>query len=960
MKSHAQATLHLCGVDWAGRALNDPGMTRPRFRFSAFWLMMLLPCLQLPVALRAATPGWSAPAGLRIEPQGIVRARVAANIESWLLPAPESNPGMLGMFRVRDREPKPNLVPWAGEFVGKYLISAIQTLALADSPALRTRVEGVLAELLASQAEDGYLGPFPKAERLRGHWDLWGHYHVMQALLLWHEATGDMAVLKACERAGELVCRTYLDGTARVFDAGSPEMNMAIIHVLGQLHRVTREPRLAQLMVEIEKDWERAGDYFRMGLRGREFYATPLPRWESLHDVQGLLELGRLTGDSRYAEAFENLWRSIAKWDRHNAGSFTTGEQATGNPYADGAIETCCTVAWMALTADMLRLRGSSRVADELELSFFNGGLGAQHPSGRWWTYSTPMDGVREASAHSIVFQARAGTPELNCCSVNGPRVLSMLRDWALLSSREGLMLNHLGPARYSGQWEGKGPFAFEVSGAYPRGPEIELRVEEAPPGLNRVLIRIPAWSRRTTVAVNGLPVAEPAPGRHLALERQWIKGDRVAIHFDFGLRAEAGDREALGKVSIYRGPLLLAWDQRWNDHDESGIPAVAVSKLSMAGVRNLPTGKEEAAAPPWVLVDVPAEGGRRVMLSDYANAGSTGTRYRSWLAASDPLPPPPIARQPADGKPIPPGAVVFRWTGPRTTNQQVSSWRFWIADDPEGHNRILERGGLQTPSVEIDGAAMARLELGRVHYWAASSLNSHGQSEHLGLPSRFLVDPTLPPPEEISAAAGARLLIVSDMLLGKPNPRPGHLMEALSRYDHTPFAGLNGVDQRVVYQVPEFPADAYTASLWLRVEAFPDKRLGQVISAWCRPMDDPLRLCVDGGKLFARIESGGGYSTPGFPIQPGRRHHVAVVKDAGELRLHVDGELVASAVVPETLQTVSGALGIGGNPLYSGSEYLRMEAADFQFWSGALPPDEIADMASKPSGAARGWEPPR
>ena len=55
------------------------------------------------------------------------------------------------------------------------------------------------------------------------------------------------------------------------------------------------------------------------------------------------------------------------------------------------------------------------------------------HPSGRWWTYNTPMDGDRKASAHDIVFQARAGTPELNCCSVNGPRVARDARDWAVM-----------------------------------------------------------------------------------------------------------------------------------------------------------------------------------------------------------------------------------------------------------------------------------------------------------------------------------------------------------------------------------------------------------------------------------------------------------------------------------------------------------------------------------------------
>jgi DUF1680 family protein len=77
----------------------------------------------------------------------------------------------------------------------------------------------------------------------------------------------------------------------------------------------------------------------------------------------------------------------------------------------------------MAITIDYLQLTGDSRAADDLELTTLNGGLGAQHPSGRWFTYNTPMDGVREASAHTIVFQSRAGTPELNCCSVNGPRV---------------------------------------------------------------------------------------------------------------------------------------------------------------------------------------------------------------------------------------------------------------------------------------------------------------------------------------------------------------------------------------------------------------------------------------------------------------------------------------------------------------------------------------------------------
>jgi hypothetical protein len=135
-------------------------------------------------------------AGARFQFGGVLGSRIDANVEAWLLRAPQANPGMLEMFRVRDRQPVPNLVPWAGEFVGKYLISAIQALRMSGNPALRQQVSNVVAELIATQAEDGYLGPFPRATRLKGNWDLWGHYHVMQALMLWHEATGDTASSK--------------------------------------------------------------------------------------------------------------------------------------------------------------------------------------------------------------------------------------------------------------------------------------------------------------------------------------------------------------------------------------------------------------------------------------------------------------------------------------------------------------------------------------------------------------------------------------------------------------------------------------------------------------------------------------------------------------------------------------------------------------------------------------------
>src|SRR5678815_4967195 len=160
--------------------------------------------IRLLFSIALATPLLAAPQPDKLQPLaadarfkfgGVIGERVEANIDNWLLRAPLANPGMLEMFRVRDRQPAPSLVPWAGEFAGKYLISCVQALRMSERADLRAHVERFVADLIATQADDGYLGPFPKYRRLMGEWDLWGHYHVMQGLLAWRDFSGDDAAL---------------------------------------------------------------------------------------------------------------------------------------------------------------------------------------------------------------------------------------------------------------------------------------------------------------------------------------------------------------------------------------------------------------------------------------------------------------------------------------------------------------------------------------------------------------------------------------------------------------------------------------------------------------------------------------------------------------------------------------------------------------------------------------------
>lgn len=918
------------------------------------FLLLLLSCA-LCGRVQAAAPIVEDIPEARWQFSGPIGERMAANRDQWLLTAPASNPGMLGMFKQRDRTPKSDLVPWAGEFVGKYLLSAILALRAAPEPdysRLAATVRGVVDQLIASQADDGYLGPFPASERLLGQWDLWGHYHAMIALLEYNRATGNQASLVACRRAADLVCRIYLDGKRRVVEAGSPEMNMAIIHAMGELHRRTGEARYLAMMKAIEKDWESTGDYFRTGLAAREFFDTPRPRWESLHDLQGLLELDRITGDARYGQSFANLWRSILRWDRRNSGAFSSGEQATGNPYAPSAIETCCSVAWSALSYDMLRTFADPRAADELELTLFNVIAGAQHPSGRWWTYSTPMDGIREASAHSIVFQARAGTPELNCCSVNGPRALAMPVQWGILRRQDAIFINYLGPVKTRWADPSGARYSVAIDTTYPTDGKLDLRLKAPSDNKREWRVRIPGWAASARVTVDGLDLKSVTPGTYCALGI--TAGEhRVQIELPMPLRAVPGGVEATGKVSIYRGPILLAWDQAFNPQDSTADLPLAAMSLAGAheAVNSRLSPRDSGRTPFWLLYDLPTPSGKTMTLCDFASAGSSGSHYKSWLAWPSAPPSPVATLLPRNNSELSPDGALFQWSKwARNTKPEVS-FNLLVATNAAMTNAFVIKSGMRGERAVLEGTELKSLPIATWCYWKIASSNAFGTTLDDRPPLRFKISTNAVPPTADEKAAFTA-------------PLPEKLVEVTFTNEFAVKAGiwitnqgginpptqqtitllsLDGLSQKALLGFPRFPEDDYTAILTARILQSPTNRIGQLISAWVASMDDPLRLCYDGKQVFARIEAGQGYSTAGSPVELNHWYQFAVIKRGASLELFIDGVRKATASVPGSLSSSAKDLAIGGNPHYTGAEFLALEVADFQFLSRALTASELS-----------------
>ena len=97
--------------------------------------------------------------------------------------------------------------------------------------------------------------------------------------------------------------------------------------------------------------------------------------------------------------------------------------------------------------------------------------------------------------------------------------------------------------------------------------------------------------------------------------------------------------------MSTYRGPLLLAYDQRYNRHLRTNQEAGRISDDPSKVLRDcLPVPTLDAGRiavepiswdgwhAPWLLLEAVTDDGQPARLCDFASAGATGTLYRSWL----------------------------------------------------------------------------------------------------------------------------------------------------------------------------------------------------------------------------------------------------------------------------------------------------------------------------------------
>ena len=437
------------------------------------------------------------------------------------------------------------------EFAGKYLSACVRFARRGDETA-RAHAAAVAAAVVRNQRGDGYIGGLEPGRE----WDafsVWNQAFTADGLLAYYEFTGDRAALDAAERSVQYAARWYLDDPAHdILDAPNyGTQHLAILITLPRLARITGNPVYRQFFDHI------CG---RLRASDNNFFDCPdilhLRSRKGIENFVALIGLADGCDDGR--AALRNYARQLHDTQIRRTGNGTIRELWTENGNAPQLLtadvkpnETCVAVGWMETNFLLFGETKDPAYLDDIEQTLYNHLLAAADPSGADFAYYQPNFGRRVTRTADSMYK---------CCRYRGFFAVSCLPD-ALFCTDGGAIV----PMLYTSAEFCDGGVRVTETTDYPYDGTVRFRVDGAqiPP----LRLRIPRWSARFDVTVNGQARALDAVGGSVTVDGL-RGGDEVVLRLYPELRAMDAEIDGVPHRSYTCGCVLLAVDAA----DEAGL----------------------------------------------------------------------------------------------------------------------------------------------------------------------------------------------------------------------------------------------------------------------------------------------------------------------------------------------------------------------------------------------------
>lgn len=496
---------------------------------------------------------------------------------------------MTNFLRLEGKSTEPQTGPvYSDSDIYKWTEAAawsFQSAPAADSQLLAT-VQEMIGEVVASQEPSGYLDTYYQGDRkpLRmlyptqetGH-ELYCMGHMLQGAIAMYRSTGDRTLLDAGIRfIDNFLLPNYGPGANRKgIVAGHPEIEMALI----ELYRTTGKRDYVDLAGYILH-----GDP-RIPLKPQQivymFCGIPFTERTHLegHAVRamyaccGATDYYMETGDQEYWKTLNALWEDLVRDQMYVTGGVGARQagEAFGDPYelpnARAYGESCAAIGVMMWNWRMLTASGDARFTDVLERSLYNGINSGMSLDGRTYCYRNPLafdPNGKAGDRHEPNDKIRNPWYDTTCCPPNLERTFASLPGYFYGTSDEGVYVHLYDNSGFQWKLRDGTPFGIEQETRYPWEGDVKLTVRPSQPSEFTLFVRIPGWSRQSTVRVNGSAIADVEAGKYLPIRRKWSAGDTVELSFDMTthlMKANPAVVDDRGRVAFQRGPVVFCME---------------------------------------------------------------------------------------------------------------------------------------------------------------------------------------------------------------------------------------------------------------------------------------------------------------------------------------------------------------------------------------------------------------
>lgn len=541
---------------------------------------------------------------------------------------------------------------WRGEYWGKLMRGACMTYSVTRDKKLYSILTESVKYMLGFQDEKGRFSTYSVQNEFCW-FDVWCRKYVMLAFISYYEICKNERLKKRVLRAvckhadymvkkiGRGINKTEITETSERFGAMN---SCSVLGAFVKLYEITKRKNyldFANYIVEsgMAKDFDLISACEDDGLYPYMFKYTKA--YEMTSCVNGVLGYYKVTGNKRYLDVAIDFVDKVIATDYTMIGCSGCTEENFDNSserqtiYSDKIMqETCVTVAFMLLCADLLKITGNAKYAEIIEKSGYNALYGAlntenqtmknamsykfndkgevvvaEHEAFVFDSYSPLYLGKRAIFVGG--FKIMPGGRGYGCCVSMGGAGTALMGLSAVTENDDGFCLNIYGDAKIKTERNGK-KVVLDIKASVYDGNGARIKIKSD--GAEFVLrARIPSYAENFKVTING-ENADYEIDKGYAVLGKVCDGDSVTVKFKAPIKAV----KLNGKLAFYKGAITLARDERFGEDMKKPVKTEIKKDGRVPSAKIVKNDKFDSE----LTAKIKTADGEYITLCDYSSAG--------------------------------------------------------------------------------------------------------------------------------------------------------------------------------------------------------------------------------------------------------------------------------------------------------------------------------------------------